>query len=718
MSGFSYGGGGGASDPLVLANTTAALGQVQQTAGIPLLHTYGSTVAGERNLFLGEAAGNFTLSGAIRNIGLGYMAGRALTSGDNNIGAGYRALYSVTSGASNIGLGTDALVNLDLGNRNVALGHFAGTGLANASDNIAIGYAAASSGLATRAGTVSIGASAGVDSTANYGISIGQEAGTQLVGEGSIAIGYQALDNTLTGAEKNVAIGYQSGTAITTGKNNTGVGYLALKSVITGSNNVGIGAYAGDVQVINGHDNTIVGNYAGASGSATTDYSYSVFLGTSAGAVLTAKGNKAIAIGYLAAGNSNADNFVAIGYNAGRNLIGDGSIAIGHEALDATIAGAAFNTAVGYQAGTALTSGGSNTLFGYMAGSALTTHSENTCLGYKAGEGHVSASNVFIGFNTGRNTGSGGNNVVIGAGAGYTGGALSYASVVGIGGNALAGSNAINTVALGYNAGQGLVGDGSVVIGYQSFDGTQAGAARNTGVGYQTGTAVTTGTDNVFCGYQAGDLITTGSKNTFIGEGADGSANSRTGAIALGYAANVAADYVGVFGAANGSGNAAGELNAIGVGTASPTLFWQTDEMSGMTTDLGGYAIKLINKTGANSVKGTLVSADTTADDACKLTPLDGLDTIGVMWSDGVADGSSVWVVVSGIAQVKFGAAATRGQFARQSITTDTGAAAGIATAEAAPTTPFATDNHFREVGHVIQSIGAAGLARCVVHFN
>ena len=42
----------------------------------------------------------------------------------------------------------------------------------------------------------------------------------------------------------------------------------------------------------------------------------------------------------------------------------------------------------------------------------------------------------------------------------------------------------------------------------------------------------------------------------------------------------------------------------------------------------------------------------------------------------------------------------------------------GKAASEAAPSTPFATDKHFQEIGHAIEATGAEGLCLCILHWN
>ena len=135
-------------------------------------------------------------------------------------------------------------------------------------------------------------------------------------------------------------------------------------------------------------------------------------------------------------------------------------------------------------------------------------------------------------------------------------------------------------------------------------------------------------------------------------------------------------------------------------------------------TDYGGLAVKLINKTGARSVKGYCVTPHATTANAVKLVPVDVPNCIGVFLESGVADGERAWIVVAGIADVYFSVAATMGHLARTGLTADTGEIAGQALSEAVPTSPFSEDKHFCEIGHVLETTSGAGLAKCVLHFN
>jgi hypothetical protein len=137
-------------------------------------------------------------------------------------------------------------------------------------------------------------------------------------------------------------------------------------------------------------------------------------------------------------------------------------------------------------------------------------------------------------------------------------------------------------------------------------------------------------------------------------------------------------------------------------------------------TPEGGLAIRMINKTGGVSVKGEVVDAysATAINGAVKKIVQNVPDPIGVIYDSGVADGSYMWVVVSGIAEAYFIGSTTLGHLARGFITGDAGYVTGQVLSEAVPTSPFADDKHFYEIGHVIEARTGAGLAKVVLHFN
>lgn len=135
-------------------------------------------------------------------------------------------------------------------------------------------------------------------------------------------------------------------------------------------------------------------------------------------------------------------------------------------------------------------------------------------------------------------------------------------------------------------------------------------------------------------------------------------------------------------------------------------------------TSEGGMAIQLLNKSGGNSVKGEVVTNSASVANAVEKIVINEPDPIGVFYESGIADGQLAWVVVSGIADVYFIGNTSLGYLARGFITGDAGYVTGQALAEALPTSPFATDKHFYEIGHLLEARVGAGLAKCVLHFN
>lgn len=155
----------------------------------------------------------------------------------------------------------------------------------------------------------------------------------------------------------------------------------------------------------------------------------------------------------------------------------------------------------------------------------------------------------------------------------------------------------------------------------------------------------------------------------------------------------------------------------VGIGNPLPA---DLDSSNIGLTKEGGLFQKFINKTGAASVKGTLVHASDTDDNAVETEEADGLDAIGAIYDDGVSDGDLVRVVTSGKSQVLLedGTASTRGYWCRTSITD----AGRVDITNAAPTggTIAAIEAHLQEVGHCLESkiAGTNVLTLIQMHFN
>jgi len=193
-------------------------------------------------------------------------------------------------------------------------------------------------------------------------------------------------------------------------------------------------------------------------------------------------------------------NFVA-GVNAGNSIVSGGN----------------YNTVVGDEAGTAITTGDDNTAVGKSAlqantgGAAQTavgsgalatsTGSENTAVGYLALNHSTNAtSNTAVGYRSLDTNTSASNNTSVGHLA-------MFANTTG------ANNTALGQIALRNNT----------------------TGANNTAVGWKTGFAITTGTNNTYVGREAGYNTTTGSYNAIIGQACRPDGVNSNYAMGIGY---------------------------------------------------------------------------------------------------------------------------------------------------------------------------------------
>jgi hypothetical protein len=207
------------------------------------------------------------------------------------------------------------------------------------------------------------------------------------------------------------------------------------------------------------------------------------------------------------------------------------------------------NTAVGYQAGLALTVPGAgvtnqaNTLLGYQAGKSITTARESTFVGYFAGSSYVGSGagtedglNTFVGALSGASMTTGHDNVCVGQKA--------CTSTVSGSQNVYLGAHSANSLSGSQNVGIGagvgdagspevIVGDGNVMLGYQVA--TAAGTMNNNVLIGNSAGQVNVSDQNTFVGQGAGSHNTSGSKGVFIGSGAGAFNTATSGNVVVGY---------------------------------------------------------------------------------------------------------------------------------------------------------------------------------------
>jgi hypothetical protein len=266
----------------------------------------------------------------------------------------------------------------------------------------------------------------------------------------------------VTLASRNVAMGWTSFLANTTGFYNVALGDRSMVANTTGNNNVAVGS------------NTLAANTDGISNTA---------LGTGTLA-LNVSGSRSTAVGDSALFNNLASDNTAVGDSAAENTTtGVKNTALGHAALQVNATGGE-NTAVGDSA-LFTTSVGQLTAVGKDALKLNTTGLRNTAVGYSALNANTTgADNTAVGF------------------AALAGQATSSTAV----GTQALGSNTTGTanVAVGETAlYSNTDGAGHTAVGRQSLF-SQTGGYYNTAAGNLAGFSSVTGSNNVFLGFSAG----------------------------------------------------------------------------------------------------------------------------------------------------------------------------------------------------------------------
>jgi len=213
-----------------IPTTSATVGQIKIN-GAPFIQAFGT-----RNAFIGESAGNLTLTGTY-NTAVGYTALAAVTTGIGNNALGAQALLSNTTGGSNVAVGGSALRLNTTGGANIAVGGGASYNNTIGGSNVAVGNDALAS-----------------NTTGNENVAIGYSA----------VLGASGMTGSL-----NIGIGSSAMSALTTGSNNISMGKNTLNALTTGGSNVAIGHFAGTNVDSSSVSSVIIGNGAGPSTAAT-----------------------------------------------------------------------------------------------------------------------------------------------------------------------------------------------------------------------------------------------------------------------------------------------------------------------------------------------------------------------------------------------------------------------------------------------------------------
>lgn len=321
---------------LLMDATASATDGVIRFGGTPFLHDFtGGSV------YLGEGAGNFTMTGN-QNVAIGDFPFIANTTGTRNVSIGESPLAQNTTGSGNVAIGDNAMFGNTTGSTNQAVG----------SNALALNTTGSS----------------------NSGF-----------GDGTLAL------NTTGGS--NSALGTGACQTNTTGSNNTCVGRLAdvASAALSGAVALGTGAIAQQTNGITiatgagrflhntGTGATFLGELAGnftQTGISNTGIGTNALTANTTGLLNTAVGNSALILNTTGADNTALGQAALSGATTSGN-----NTAVGVSALVGATTGAGGNVGVGVQAGQTVTTGTSNTLIGTSADVAGATQTNSTAIG-------------------------------------------------------------------------------------------------------------------------------------------------------------------------------------------------------------------------------------------------------------------------------------------------------------------------------------------------
>ena len=608
---------------LLLPTTSATVGQIQINSN-PFAHNYGT-----HNTFIGQSAGNFTLTtaSATDNNALGFSALAALTTGLGNSGFGDVSLNSLTTGDYNMGFGTEALQSLLSGSYNISVGYLSGNSYTGAeSSNILFN----SAGVLGESNTLRIGSATGtgngqINASYIYGIYGNAPGGTNapMFIDNTNKIGVipptangQLLIGAGTGASAWATLTSSDGSVIITNAANT----INLQAV-SGGPGAGATTFITNISgpaVVSGHNISILGtNVISTSGATANTVTVSVvnsgspaanqapiLVGTQttlvpAWGLLTSSG-ASIAITQT----GTTVNIESIGSGAIGTLTGDTGSATGATILihggsniNTSASGSTvtinLNNYIVLPFTTSLTNGtitlGTGS-FLHAYGNSIT--SNNTFLGHLAGNYTLTKASST------QNTG---------IGSGSLGSLTSGANNTGVGTNAASDiTTGSDNVCVGSAAGDSITTSSqNVLVGFLAGDNIRTGSGVNTALGYGSLNGVTTGNNNIAIGGSAGSSLSGGNSNNIdignIGTSGD------SGIIRIGTSGTHTSTYLAGVAGITVSNPVLVQMNSVtgqlGTLTGSASLTVTNLTVTGTLTDsaLGNGAV-LSNSAGVFSV--------------------------------------------------------------------------------------------------------------------
>lgn len=294
-------------------------------------------------------------------------------SGGQNTAFGRNALRDNNTGGSNVAVGRNALLTNIAGGSNTAIGLSTLSSNVLGSNNTAVGASSltANTGIQNTA----IGANAFLNKVGgDNNIAIGFNAGCFLFPSGNLT---EPLDSIFIGVDSR-APGNNQSNQIVIGNNARGLGSNTTvigntsTALFRPHGNVAIGADTAGATLDVRSQFTSVGylpfrvrNFANNQDIIRTFYNSNgdadVFLGQGAGNVTTGVENTFIGIGTGLANSSGQRNIGVGAYSLLANTTGQLNVSVGYFALGRIAGASNFNTALGNQAGTLISTGGNNT---------------------------------------------------------------------------------------------------------------------------------------------------------------------------------------------------------------------------------------------------------------------------------------------------------------------------------------------------------------------